>query len=69
MDKIKVNGSDASPVFQFLKVASGDTSLITWNFAKFLVRPDGTVAGRYGPKTNPMELAPEIEKLLSHGDS
>jgi hypothetical protein len=25
MDKIKVNGSDASPVYKFLKVASGDT--------------------------------------------
>jgi len=34
MDKIKVNGSKASPVFQYLKVASKDTSLIYWNFAK-----------------------------------
>lgn len=34
MDKIKVNGSGTSPVFQFLKVASGDTGIITWNFAK-----------------------------------
>ena len=30
MDKIKVNGSDASPVYNFLKVASGDTSPIAW---------------------------------------
>lgn len=65
MDKIKVNGSGASPVFQYLKVASGDTSLISWNFAKFLVQKDGSVYGRYGPKTNPMELVPDIEKLLS----
>lgn len=34
MDKIKVNGGDSSPVYQYLKVASGDTGLITWNFAK-----------------------------------
>lgn len=33
MDKINVNGGDASPVFNFLKVASGDTSPIMWNFA------------------------------------
>ena len=38
MDKINVNGSKTSPVFAYLKVASGDTSLIGWNFAKFLVR-------------------------------
>ena len=53
MDKIKVNGGEASPVFNYLKVASGDTGLISWNFAKFLVKKDGTVHGRYGPKTNP----------------
>ena len=121
MDKINVNGSKASPVFQFLKVGSGDTGLITWNFAKFLVKKDGTgehphtillfksdlithaneyliclpfkrpyddaarrkgvlcsnqylfiifylisaaVAGRFGPKTNPMELVSQIEELL-----
>ena len=65
MDKVKVNGSDASPVFQFLKVASGDTSLVSWNFAKWLVKADGSVAGRYGPRTNPMELVSKIEELLN----
>ena len=30
MDKIDVNGSGASPVYKFLKVASGDTSPIAW---------------------------------------
>lgn len=64
MDKVKVNGSSSSPVFDFLKVASGDTSLIGWNFAKFLVKRDGTVHGRYGPKTSPMSLESEIKMLL-----
>jgi glutathione peroxidase-family protein len=32
MDKIKVNGGGASPVYDFLKVAAGDTSPILWNF-------------------------------------
>lgn len=32
MDKINVNGSEASPVYNFLKLASGDTSPILWNF-------------------------------------
>lgn len=30
MDKIKVNGSEASPVYNYLKTASGDTSPIMW---------------------------------------
>lgn len=30
MDKIEVNGSNASPVYQFLKAAAGDTSDIGW---------------------------------------
>ena len=64
MDKINVNGSKASPVFQYLKVASGDTSIISWNFAKFLVSKDGTEVQRYGPRTNPTELIPQIEELL-----
>lgn len=64
MDKVKVNGSSSSPVFDFLKVASGDTSLISWNFAKFLVKKDGSVHGRYGPKTSPASLESEIKSLL-----
>jgi len=30
-----------------LQAGSGDTSPISWNFAKFLVKKDGTVFGRY----------------------
>jgi glutathione peroxidase-family protein len=47
MDKINVNGKNSSPVFDYLKVGANDTSLIGWNFAKFLVKKDGTVAGRW----------------------
>lgn len=65
MDKIDVNGPKASPVYTFLKAASGDTSPITWNFAKFLVKRDGTVFGRYGPSSMAVELTPHIEKLLA----
>lgn len=65
MDKVKVNGSGSSPVFQFLKVASGETGPILWNFGKFIVRKDGTVYGRYGPKTSPCELEPQIQECLA----
>jgi len=64
MDKIAVNGKNASPVFEFLKVGANDTSLIGWNFAKFLVKKDGSVAGRFSPQTNPMELETKIQELL-----
>jgi len=64
MDKVDVNGKKASPVYTFLKAASGDVSPISWNFAKFLVAKDGTVFARYGPSSMAVELTPDIEKLL-----
>ena len=45
-DKIDVNGSDASPLFKFLKHESPGimgTEAIKWNFTKFLVNKDGQV--------------------------
>ncbi|DBA97872.1 TPA: hypothetical protein ACH3X3_012731 [Trebouxia sp. C0006] len=48
-----------------LQAASGDTSPISWNFAKFLVKKDGTVFGRYGPSSTAVDLTPHIEKLLA----
>lgn len=65
MDKINVNGSATSPVYSYLKVASGDTGPILWNFAKFIVRRDGTVFGRFGPRTNPCALEPQLQECLS----
>jgi glutathione peroxidase len=65
MDKVDVNGASASPVYNFLKVAAGDTSDIGWNFGKFLVRPDGTVFGRYAPTTGPLSLEKYIVELIN----
>ncbi|KAL0018935.1 hypothetical protein WJX79_007706 [Trebouxia sp. C0005] len=48
-----------------IDAASGDTSPISWNFAKFLVKKDGTVFGRYGPSSTAVDLTPHIEKLLA----
>lgn len=64
MDKIDVNGPATSPVYGFLKVASGDTSDIGWNFAKFLVNPDGSVAGRWAPTTSPLSLDKKISEAI-----
>jgi glutathione peroxidase len=66
--KIEVNGDNAHPLYQHLKKnAPGilGTEGIKWNFTKFLVRKDGTIADRYAPTTKPAELAGEIRKLLA----
>ena len=65
--KVDVNGSDAHPLFEQLKRGApgllGSKS-IKWNFTKFLVDREGTIVRRYGPKTTPAEIAPDIERLL-----
>lgn len=64
--KINVNGSDADPLYTYLKSqASGFMgSAIKWNFTKFLVDQQGQVVSRYAPKVAPEALSADIEKLL-----
>lgn len=64
--KIDVNGADTDPVFVFCKSRAGGMlgSAIKWNFTKFLVAPDGETVKRYAPKTDPADLAEDIEALL-----
>lgn len=65
--KIDVNGSDASPLFQYLKsVAKGvlGSEAIKWNFTKFLVDRHGSVLGRYAPTSTPESLERDIEAVL-----
>ncbi len=65
--KIDVNGANAHPLYQFLKQSAPGvlgTEGIKWNFTKFLVKPDGTVAHRYAPTTKPEDIAADIEALL-----
>ncbi len=40
-EKISVKGEDQHPLYQWLKEKSGKEP--TWNFCKYLVKPDGTV--------------------------
>jgi glutathione peroxidase len=59
-EKIEVNGPERHPVYQELTAvpdASGEAGDIQWNFEKFLVRPDGTVAARFRPRTEPDDPA------------
>jgi glutathione peroxidase len=64
-----VNGPDRHPVYTELTAvpdAAGEAGDIQWNFEKFLVRPDGTVTGRFRPRTEPdaAELVAAIEANL-----
>jgi glutathione peroxidase len=68
MAKVKVNGSEAHPLWQWLKnQAPGvlGTEGIKWNFTKFLVKRDGTVWKRYAPNDAPESLRKDIEAALA----
>jgi glutathione peroxidase len=64
--KIDVNGSNAHPLYQYLKGEKSGLlgSAIKWNFTKFLVDRAGQVATRYAPTARPDGLTREIEALL-----
>ena len=60
--KIKVNGRDAAPLYDYLKKEK--PGRIQWNFAKFLISRDGEVAGRFAPSEKPHSLETAIEREL-----
>lgn len=65
--KVEVNGSAASPLFQLLKKEAPGllgTEAIKWNFTKFLVDRQGKIFARYAPSTSPDALESDIERLL-----
>ncbi len=63
-EKIKVNGSDTAPLYQYLKQQK--PGRIEWNFAKFLIDKNGQVAERFSPQEKPEALESAIEKLLNN---
>ncbi len=68
MAKVKVNGADAHPLWQWLKSEKPGllgTEGIKWNFTKFLVGRDGQVLKRYAPNDAPESLRADIEKALN----
>lgn len=68
MKKIEVNGSDASPLYKYLKAQAPGlfgTKAIKWNFTKFLISKDRASIRRFGPQTSPESLHQEIERLLA----
>jgi glutathione peroxidase len=71
-EKIEVNGPGRHPIYTLLTEtpdADGQAGDIQWNFEKFLIRPDGTVAARFRPRTTPDDPAvlSAIEASLPEG--
>ena len=71
-EKIEVNGPGRHPIYASLTEvpdASGEAGDIQWNFEKFLIRPDGTVAGRFRSRVTPdsAEVLVAIEASLPAG--
>jgi glutathione peroxidase len=68
-EKVDVNGEGRHSLYHALvdtPDAGGHTGDIRWNFEKFLVAPDGTVAARFDPPTDPEsdELVAAVHQTL-----
>ncbi|MFK0296916.1 glutathione peroxidase [Streptomyces sp. NPDC090442] len=64
-EKTHVHGRTRHPLYTELITAAdadGHSGEIRWNFEKFLIAPDGTVAARFAPQTEPD--APEVLSAL-----
>ncbi len=56
MDKVSVKGDDKCPLYKFLttKELNGlEDNKVQWNFQKYLINADGTLAKVIGPRTLP----------------
>lgn len=64
--KIDVNGSEAHPLYKYLKSELGGfpNSKIKWNFTKFLIDKNGTPIKRFAPVTKPEKIEKHVEKLI-----
>jgi len=66
--KIEVNGSNAHPLYKFLKKEKPGLfgiGRIPWNFTKFLVDREGVVVRRFNSAKKPASLAELIEEQLT----
>ena len=65
--KIDVNGTNTTPLYQYLKKQAPGlfgTEAIKWNFTKFLIDKHGKVVKRYAPTDTPEAIERDIAKIL-----
>lgn len=65
--KQHVTGPNAHPFYQWLVDTLGEIAAPKWNFHKYLIGPDGQLAGLWESSTDPLdeELIETVEQLLS----
>jgi len=64
--KERVIGGDAHPFYRWIAAELGEGGVPRWNFHKYLLAPDGTLAGAWPSAVKPQapEIVEEIERLL-----
>ena len=61
--KIKVNGSDAIPLYKYLSEQTGGER-IKWNFSKFLIDRQGNIVKRFSSSVTPEEIETSVAAAL-----
>lgn len=64
--KEKIVGPEAHPFYRWIVAQLGESGAPRWNFHKYLIGPDGAVAGAWNSRVNPGDAAitREIEEAL-----
>jgi glutathione peroxidase len=68
-EKYRVIGAEAHPFYRWIAETLGEAGTPRWNFHKYLVGPDGQLAGAWPAQISPTDrrITGEIEQLLSQG--
>jgi glutathione peroxidase len=66
--KNRVVGADAHPFYRWVAATLGEAGTPRWNFHKYLIGPDGQLAGAWPAQTRPSDpaITTEIEGALAN---
>ena len=66
-EKQKVIGPQAHPFYLWIAAELGEAGVPRWNFHKYLIAPDGTLAGAWPSRVTPTsrEITAAVEQALS----
>jgi glutathione peroxidase len=69
-EKCRVIGGDAHPFYRWVAESLGEPGAPRWNFHKYLIAPDGELAGVWPSSVDPTDrrITGEIDKLLPPED-
>jgi glutathione peroxidase len=68
-EKCRVIGAAAHPFYRWVAESLGEAGTPRWNFHKYLIGPDGQLAGTWPTQVSPSDsrITTEIERLLQNG--